>query len=438
MSRNCFAIPTLSMFVLSAILTPVRGESPELSSPWPQWRGANQNGVAPGNGFPQQWSESESVLWNARVPGSGGSTPVVAAGHVYVTAGEKKSENEGVNTLFAFDAGTGKETWRVALGGDTGGKHRKGSGSNPSAVTDGKNVYAYFRSGDLACVSVAGEIRWKKNLQELYGEDTLWWDLGSSPLLTENAIIVAVMQTGPSYLVAFDPTSGDELWKTKRDLDAPEEAAQSYSTPLAVTIGSEKAIAVMGADHLTLHALSDGRELGRLGGFNPGAEKYFRSISSPVALGNIIVCPYARGDTLTAVRMDDLVAGKGKESIAWFRDDLGSDVPTPAALDGRVFVAGDKGLISCLDIKNGKTLWQVELPKSRMAISSSPLVAGNQLYVTREDATTYVIGPLDQAKPEIIATNQLADDEPFTVASLVPVENDLLLRSKNTLHRIGD
>ena len=47
------------------------------------------------------------------------------------------------------------------------------------------------------------------------------------------------MQTGPSYLVALDKATGDELWKSDRMLGAPEEAAQSYSTPLAVKVNGK-------------------------------------------------------------------------------------------------------------------------------------------------------------------------------------------------------
>ncbi len=410
----------------------------QADSPWPQWRGANQNGLATGDAYPTVWSENTLVQWKYTVTGSGGSTPVLADDKAFFTAGTKTPEANGENFLIAVSTETGKESWRVSTGDDVGAKHRKGSGSNPSAVTDGKNVYAYFRSGDLVCATTGGEVRWKMNLQKQYGEDTLWWDLGSSPLLTENAVVVAVMQTGPSYLVAFSKETGKELWKTDRMLGAPEEAAQSYSTPLAVSVNGMDAIAVMGADHLTLHAMSDGHELGQLGGFNPGGEKFFRSIASPVAEGDIIVCPYSRGATVTAVRMSELAAGKGKDAIAWFRDDLGSDVPTPAAVNGRVYLAGDKGLISALDLETGKTLWQLELPKSRVAVTSSPLVAGNHLYITRENAVTYVIGPLDQDQPEIVATNELTDAEPFTVASLVPLEHGFLLRSKSSLYRIGE
>lgn len=403
---------------------------------WPQWRGGSQNGVASGDRFPINWSDSEGIAWKQEIPGLGGSTPVIDGKHAYITTGF-----EDKNHVIAVNIASGKIAWQFAVGKDIGNKHRKGSGSNPSAVVDGDAVYAYFRSGDLVKIDRAGKKGWALNLQSMYGEDTLWWDLGSSPLLTKDAVVIAVMQTGPSYLVAFDRKSGKELWKTDRNVGAPKEAAQSYATPLNVTVNGQDAIAVMGADTLTLHSSKDGETLGKLGGFNPTGHEFFRSISSPVAESNVIVCPYARGDTMTGVDMDALANGKGEDAILWFRDDLGSDVPTPAAKDGRVYVVSDgkkaRGKITCIDIKTGADLWSIQLPKSRIGFSSSPLVAGNHLYVTQENAKTYVIGPLDAESPTVVAENEVADSDQYTVASPVPFGNKLLIRSRHFLNCVG-
>ncbi|MEM0925064.1 MAG: PQQ-binding-like beta-propeller repeat protein, partial [Planctomycetota bacterium] len=251
-------------------------------------------------------------------------------------------------------------------------------------------------------------------------------------------VVIAVMQSGPSYLVAFDKESGEIAWKTDRLLSAPREAAQSYATPLAMPESGQ--IAVMGADHLTIHSASDGSEVGRVGGFNPEQQEFFRSIASPAISGDVIICPYSRGETVTACRLSDVVAGKGRESILWYRDDLGSDVPTPAIVDERVYFVGDsktnKGMVWALDLLTGETVWSIRLPKSRIGFSSSPLVANNHLFVTSENATTYVIGPLDSERPKVVATNRLDDDQAFTVASPVPVDGTLLQRTRNAIYRI--
>ncbi|MDA8744700.1 PQQ-like beta-propeller repeat protein [Rubripirellula amarantea] len=402
---------------------------------WPQWRGASQQGATQGNGFPLQWSENEGIQWKTEIAGQGSSTPVTDSGVAYLTAG-----SDGKNTLIAVGLDDGKVLWQTQIGEDRGQKHKKGGGSNPSAVVDDGLVYAYFRSGDLACVNADGKVVWQTNLQEEFGEDTLWWDLGSSPLLTPDAVVVAVMQTGPSYLVAYDKKSGDMLWKEDRNVDAPKEAAQSYSTPLLTKVNGQSVIAVMGADHLTLHDASTGKTLGSLGGFNPTNHEFFRSISSPVAAGNLIVCPYARGETITCVDMSKLIAGAGEDAIVWSRDDVGSDVPTPAIVGKSVYVVSDgkqsRGTVYNLNLNSGETTWEVSVPKSRIGFSSSPLVAGDHLYVTGEDGKTHVIGPLSADHPSVVSSNPLSDDEPFTTASPVPYDGDLLIRTKNFLHRL--
>ena len=310
-----------------ALLSPARSEN------WPNWRGPALDGVAAGTGYATSWSPEAHVAWKVTLPGLGASTPAVWGDAMVLTCAI-----DGNDAAICFDR-AGKERWRRSLGPEKPGKHAKATGCNPSPVTDGKHVWVYFKSGELAALDLAtGVVAWRENLQERFGEDTLWWDLGTSPVLTRDAVVVAVMQTGPSYLAAFGRTDGKLLWKHDRNLDAPEEAAQSYSTPLVVK-GEERfgepaeVMFVLGADHVTAHDATDGRELWRVGGLNPAGEKYFRSIASPVVAGDLVIAPYARGSTLTAVKR----GGQGDVTtshVAWARKDLGADVPTPAFQDG--------------------------------------------------------------------------------------------------------
>ncbi|MEC9081775.1 MAG: hypothetical protein VYE44_08345, partial [Verrucomicrobiota bacterium] len=69
--------------------------------------------------------------------------------------------------------------WQTTIGSERAGKHRNGSGSNPSAITDGKLLFAYFKSGNLASFTLNGKLIWKTNLQERFARDTLYWDIGT-------------------------------------------------------------------------------------------------------------------------------------------------------------------------------------------------------------------------------------------------------------------
>jgi outer membrane protein assembly factor BamB len=349
---------------------------------------------------------------------------VIWDGKILLTATDDQK-----NILICLNA-EGKELWQTSVGEARKGKHQKATGANSSPSTDGQHVYAYFKSGDLQCCDLEGKVVWSKNLQEAYGEDTLWWDLGTSPVLVDDLVIVAVMQSGPSYIVAFDKKTGEERWKIDRMMNANDESNQAYTTPVVAEVQGQKVLLTLGADHLTAHAVKSGEELWKLGGFNPTNHQYFRTIASPVVAGDLVVCPYARGETLTGVSL--AANASDKDRIVWHLDNLGTDVPTPAISGNRVYISGDKGTVTCLDAATGKKIWQGELPKNRNAFSSSPIVAGGHVYLTREDGTTFVIK--DSNKFELVATNQV---DGATVATPAFFDGKILIRTYDALYCIG-
>src|SRR5919201_2701078 len=52
---------------------------------WPQFRGPTGQGHSTETGLPIEWSESHNIVWKTPVPGRGWSSPVVAAGRVWLT-----------------------------------------------------------------------------------------------------------------------------------------------------------------------------------------------------------------------------------------------------------------------------------------------------------------------------------------------------------------
>ena len=403
---------------------------------WPNWRGPALDGTATGTGYVADWGPEKHVLWKVPLPGLGASTPAVWGDRVVVTC-----TIDGKDAAICLDRG-GREVWRKTLGTARDGKHKKATGANSSPVTDGERVWVYFKSGELACLDLAtGGERWRTNLQERFGEDTLWWDLGTSPVLTTNAVVVAVMQTGPSYLAAFDRQSGELLWKHDRDVPAPSEAAQSYSTPIVATGDAAKGepaevLFVLGADHVTAHDAADGRELWRVGGLNPEANGFFRSIASPVLAGDLVIAPYARGGTITAIRRGGTGDVTGSH-VAWTRKDIGADVPTPAVRDGRIVVCTDKGVVEGLDAATGTTAWRKELPKNRNAYSASPVIVDGRVIVVREDGVASVLEwPAHAATGEVTTVGGGSVEE-MTVATPVCVDGRLILRTHDSLWCIG-
>ncbi len=404
---------------LSAMAAESRGN-------WPTWRGPTGNGVSEAEGLPATWSSTDNIAWKVPLPGSSGSTPIVWEGRIFLTSAEN-----GKNIVMAFDL-KGNKLWQQALGDNVPAKHReKGSGSHPSPVTDGQLLFAYFRSGDLAGMDLDGTIRWHKNLQTLYGPDTLWWDLGTSPVLTRDHVVVAVMHDKPSYIVSFNKKTGDVAWKMDRSLNAPREANHSYTTPVVQTEGSNQTIYVLGADHITAHDASEGKELWRVGGLNPDGQEFFRSVASPVLSDGILIAPYSRGRTHTAVRL----GGSGDVThshVLWTRKDLSTDLPTPAAVNGKLYLATDRGGFHCVDIRTGKDIWSGKLEERTVTISASPILADGKIYVTSDKGTTYVLQQGDEFK--LLSANPLGE---FTLATPVCTDGHILIRTFKHLWCIG-
>jgi len=417
-----------SLTLLSLLLV----TSVVMAGDWPTWRGPHGNGTADGVGYPTEWSAEKNIVWKFELHGRGASTPAVAGEHIFVT-----TTVDGQNTVVCIGM-DGKQRWLKTLGKSVDGKPGKdGTGANPSIATDGKLVFAYFKSGDLGCFSVDGDLKWHKNLQKEYGEDTLWWDLGTSPVLTKNAVVIACVQTGPSYVAAFSKTDGSVFWKHDRNLDAPEEAAQSYATPIVVEETGREIIVVLGADHVTAHNADDGSEIWRVGGLNPTSDHYFRSIASAAVSDGMVIAPYARGKSLTAIKMD----GKGdvtKSHIAWFNEATSADVPTPAIAYGRVYICRDggdaRGTIDCLDLLTGKSIWSGQLPKNRHTYRSSPIVADGKLYIARQDGTVFVLDAMG-AEFKLLAENSIAEEH--TVATPVCVDGRIILRTDGHVYLIA-
>ena len=395
---------------------------------WPTWRGPWNVGVASSGDYPIEWEPDKGVAWKVELPGKGASTPVVWGDRIFVTC----AMGDG-NGLMCLDR-QGTVLWRKTVGKLRAGKHKKATGSNSSPVTDGERVYVYFKSGDLASFDFQGNRVWHQNLQERFGKDTLWWDLGTSAVLTKENLVVACMQSDNknldnSYLAAFDRAHGTLAWKQERNMKAPDEANQSYSTPQVVEHEGVETIVVLGADHITAHDAKDGHEIWRVGDLNPKKDKYFRSISSPVVSDGIVVAPYARGNSLTAVKL----GGQGDVTdthVLWSIDQPSSDVPTPVAIHGKVIVLTDKGIMAGLELATGQVLWELKLEKSRDGFSASPILVGSHVYATREDGKTFVVNTAGET-PRVVAENPL--DE-FTVATPVFSDGQILIRTIQHLY----
>lgn len=186
------------------------------ASDWPQWRGPDRNGISRETDWKADWKGAPpKILWKASV-GLGYSSFVVADGKVYTTGHADEKD-----TVFCFDAVTGKEVWKHSYPAELGDKFFQGGTTGTPTLADGK-LYHLSRWGDLFCFDAAsGKIVWQKNIQQETGYRLPDWGYTGAPLVWENLLVLNVGENG----VALEKATGKVVWKS-----ADENAG--YSTPL--------------------------------------------------------------------------------------------------------------------------------------------------------------------------------------------------------------
>jgi len=396
---------------------------------WPRWRGPLDTGSVDGGVYPDSLSP-ETLIWQTPLPGKGCSTPIIVGNTLYVTA-----PFEGRDAVLAFDL-AGKQLWQTVFEKEDAGKHRNGSGSNASPVSDGKAIYVYFKSGTLAAVDPSGKVLWQTNIVERFGKDTLYWDHGTSPVLTSTHVVLARMHNGESWLAAFDKRSGEMSWKTDRNFQTPQEGDHGYATPLVVMRDGRETILTWGAEHLTMHDAGSGKLLWTCGNFNPDGEKLWPSISTPVIVDGTAVIAFGRNDRgkprLHGIRLE----GSGDVTAnahAWLRTDVGTFVPSAAVWNQKVYLVRDGGEVECLEPATGRSVWKNAFPKHRTNFYSSPVIAGGRFYAPREDGVVFVAS-VEGDEFRVLSQSDL--QEPV-IGSPIPVDGRIYVRGERHLFCFG-
>ncbi len=392
---------------------------------WADWRGPGFAGSFPPGAYPTTWSDDDNVAWKIKLPGKGFSTPIVWGDHIIVTV-----PIEGKDGVMDFDL-SGKARWQKAFGPERPGEHENGSGCNPSPITDGTTIFVYYKSGTLAALDFSGEVLWQKDLQAPFGKDTLYWDVGTSPVLTDKYVIGTVMHGGESGMIAFEKRSGEVAWKTARNYECYEEGDHGYTTPIVLGEGTDQRILTWGGEHVTAHGAVDGKLLWSCAGFNPDGRPNWPTVASPVVVNNTIVVPYGRGRHLTGIRL----GGSGDVTDThrlWTRNRLGAFVPTPAVHDGNVYVLSDDGKVTSVDPLTGETHWENALPKSSGLFYASPIIADGKLYATSEDGIVFVASI--NGEFTVLSKNVMGEK---IIGSPAPLGNHLLLRGETHLFCVG-
>ena len=394
---------------------------------WPQWRGPQLNSVSRETNLPLKWTTTQNVTWKLALPERSGATPIVWGDHVFLNTGEG-----GANlSLWSVDRNTGTVRWKRPLGGGNM-RMRKQQMSSPSPVTDGQLVWVMTGTGLLRAFDFTGRELWMRDIQKDYGRFGIQWGYASSPQLHDNSLFVQVLHgmhtDDPSYLLRIDKATGKTLWRVERPTSARQESPDAYTTPALLQYQGQTEIVISGGDVVTGHDPATGKELWRANGLNPYNDGNYRIVASPLALADMIIAP-SRERPLLALK----AGGRGDitRSHTLWQFNQGPDVPSPVSDGTYLYSINDRGILFCLDLKTGSTVYGPQRLRPS-TYSGSPVLADGRLYVTDEDGVTTVI----QAGPKfaLLAENDLGA---YTLSSPAISDGQIFIRTEAALYAIG-
>jgi outer membrane protein assembly factor BamB len=405
---------------------------------WPQWRGPNFNGSSDAKDLPEKLDAS-TQLWQVQLPGIGSGTPIVWHDRIFLTGIDEQSKKL-LATCFSRKDGSTLWQKEVAIGF---GQNDRNNMAAPSAITDGKLVYFYYGTGDLAAFDLDGNPKWARNIQKDFGPFHYNWIYGSSPLLFGGKLYVQVLHRdvpvrgpadgspGDSYLLAVNPETGKDLWRIKRPNNAIQETKEAYTTPMPLVHDGRTEIIVIGGDCVTAHNPETGKEIWRVGGWDAQNSATFRLVASVATFEDLVFACPPKGTPMFAIR--DGGAGDVTAShIAWKATEIASDVCVPLIYKDHMYVLdGDKKKLYCVEPKTGKILWQGALG-GKAVFRASPTGADNRIYCMNENGDLWVL-----AADEFKILSQFATHAGRSRGSITTVDGEVIVRAGDKLMAFG-
>lgn len=320
---------------------------PAPAEDWPRFRGPHRDGSWAETGLAETFpAGGPEVRWR-QPAGYGWSSPVVAAGRVFVSDAvlEKPVARE---RLLCFDEATGKRLWAfdyVAPYPEWAFEPGQGGGPTATPIVQNDRVYVLGANGEVHCLAVeTGAVKWSRKL----GEEFEIGSMGcrASPLIDAGRLILFTGAKPDAGVMALDAETGETLWR------AMDEGI-SNSSPVIIKRDDGPHLIVW----TTASVFSLNPATGALDWREPMTTSNNDCVSTPVSHGDRL---------LIGGLMMEYRPGEAKPAILWPADRtvalkrILSHTSTALYLDGHVYSARMRGELACLDAATGRELWQTD------------------------------------------------------------------------------
>lgn len=365
----------LLFFFLLIYLMTLIGE--ETVPSWPQFRGAQRNGISKETGLLQSWpTDGPRLLWKFENCGTGYSGITIADSKI-LTAGSFP----GSTKVIALDtdgkplwtAKNGSAKWRVPVDKTHWASGYGGTRSTPAI--SGNKVFHLGISGRLAAFELSsGKEIWSVELKKAFDGICNEWGYSESVLIDGDRLYCLPGGTG-GFMVCLDAATGKTIWTCSEILD---KKASNASSAMFEINGVKQIVAMTSVLVVGVRA-KDGKMLWQF----PHTNRFKENCEIPQYVNDILYVTSGYRYGSEGYEVKKTADGKWNVKQVWKMDLADNLHGGPIILDGYVYAAGyDRKGAFCLDLKNGKIKWR-QRPFKR----SSFAYADNMLYRLGEDGT---------------------------------------------------
>ncbi len=322
---------------------------------WPHWRGPERNDVvaeSSGWGTPA-WPLGEPA-WAKNV-GTGSTSPLVAAGRVYILGWEKDQDS-----VRCLDAATGTELWTSSYACPAHGRRHMGDEqfyggptATPELDPETGTLVTLSTDGDLNTWDIKdGKHRWGLNLYATYdvprrphvGAEQRDYGYITAPLVHGNRVLVQV-GSKDGCVMAFALDTGKRAWVSECGDFAGHSGGMA-----PMTVEGVPCVAMMTLTNLVVFRVDPGKE-GRTVATYPWTTDFGNNVASPAVFeNNVLITSEYNHKSICRVKVTLQGATKVWETAQ------ASKACTPLIFKGHVYWAWRK--LHCLDFETGRQLWE--------------------------------------------------------------------------------
>lgn len=345
---------------------------------WPEWRGADRDGVSTESGLLQEWpADGPPLLWKATGLGSAYAGVAVVQDRVF-TMGDL----DEASLVHALDRATGERVWSTKLGKAGAPGWGGFGGPRGTPAVDGDLVFVLGQYGEAMCLKAGnGEEVWRTHLVEDLDGVLMEWGFSESPLVDGDLVLLT--PGGPQgTLVALNKQTGEVQWRTKDWTDNAH-----YSSIVVAEIDGVRQYIQLTDQSVAGVSPKDGTLLWK-------AERKGKTavIPTPIVADNFVYVTsgYGVGCNLFEVRHED-----GFSATEVYANKIMTVQHGGAVKVGdHVYGYSDGKGWTCQDFKTGEAVWQEKEKLNKGSI----LYADGRLYCREEKENGEIA--LIEASPE--------------------------------------